>query len=837
MLNQQLAQGIIGISIDMSKFNSDMDRVRSSLAGLGAGSGAASMASGVTAGIARGVAQGAAAMGTPIRQAVARAVSAGVADGAAAKAPAGMVGLGSLQMSGIKLQDRLAAAAAKAAADAARPPPGLVALGSLQMSGIKLKDDLAAAATRAEAQSAARAKALARAAARARAEAIGMASRAGMGALQGLGVGGFATSPAQMAGQVIGGGLKDAVTHAMDLEQTFVGLQRVSGASAENVDRFRRSIFEIGRTQAGVSIADLTDIATAGAKAGITDKEGMAGLETFTRGMAKVRNSVQGIGTEQLANDMTRMLNLFGKGTDYVQSFGSVLARMDNVSTSSASDILEMSKSLSGTFTSLGMTIPQVMAFSSVLSDVGLTNQQGASSFSQILRMMAADSAGMAEKIGVPIDVFQEKIRTDAMGALGMLIARFKELNNVDPIKAQEFIAGLGFRGVKTAGALQQLSSMFDQVRERTGMAIQEETTLGSLQAANNLNSTTAIANLQMLKNAYEELGNAIGEKTVKPLTALSKLALSVVNQIGKEPGQGGPGGRPTEPLSVMEGLQSAAMEAMDLVGGAIPNDPGFRAKLNEFRQRKEASIAAGDRAPLEAAASTAEERIAGLERARAGAAPEQASKIDDAIAAIRMGQAEAKFASPEGMAAAGKAFMAEVTRVPKLGAPLTTPEFGGLPGVDKFFQMDLADPMAAAQARFDAAADAAGAPGPWKSRRELTTPADFVGPPIPDKVRNALDKAAMEPRPFVDPDFVGPPIPKKVMDARDRAATRPFQSQMFSGGDEFARHMIQESLSDKDPMVAEQETTNKHLEEISKKLEGPADAGRGTIMRGRSKV
>jgi TP901 family phage tail tape measure protein len=431
----------------------------------------------------------------------------------------------------------------------------------------------------------------------------------GMGLLQGLGVAGFATSPGMMAGAMIGGGLKDSVSAAMDLEQTFVGLQRVSGESAANVEKFKRTIFDIGKSQAGVSIKDLTDISMAGAKAGITDKEGLAGLETFTRGMAKVRNSIQGMGTEQLANDMTRMLNLFHKGTDYVESFGSVLARMDNVSTSSAADILDMSKSLSGTFASLNMGIPQVMAFSSVLADVGLTNQQGASSFSQILRMLASQSEKMATLIGVPIDVFQEKVRTDAMGALGMLIARFKEINEVDPLKAQEFLVSLGFRGVKTAGALQQLSSMFEQVQERTKMAIEEESTLGSLLSANALNSTTAIGNIQKLKNAFEELGDAIGSKVVGPMTEMSKVALTMVNGLGKEEGKGGPGGKATSPLSFGEGLEFLGMTMINAMGGAIPNSPEFQEKLNAFKRRLEESFAAGDKTPLETPALTAEER------------------------------------------------------------------------------------------------------------------------------------------------------------------------------------------------------------------------------------
>jgi TP901 family phage tail tape measure protein len=439
---------------------------------------------------------------------------------------------------------------------------------------------------------------------------VGPAGSLGMGLMQGLGVAGFAMNPAMMAGATVGAGIKDAVSTAMDLEQTFVGLQRVTGESAENIEKFKRSIFDIGKTQAGVSIKDLTDIAMAGAKAGISDKEGIAGLERFTAGLAKVRNSVQGIGTEQLADNMTRIFNLFGKGTDYVQSFGSVLAKMDNVSTASAGSLMEMTKSLSGTMASLGSTIPETMTFASVLADAGLSAQQGASSFSQIFRSMASKGGTFAEAAGVPLEEWTKLMNTgQLLTGLRLLTDKFKEIQAVDPTKAQEWLRGLGLVGVRTAGAFQQVVAVMDKIPERLAMAKEEETTLASLQAANELNSTTALSNLQKLKNAYDELSAAIGKVTLGPLTQLAKDALTIVNGLGKPAGAGAPGGKATSPLSVGEGLQFVGMTMMNAIGGAIPESPEFQDKLNAFKRRLEESFAAGDKKALETPALTPEER------------------------------------------------------------------------------------------------------------------------------------------------------------------------------------------------------------------------------------
>jgi hypothetical protein len=289
---------------------------------------------------------------------------------------------------------------------------------------------------------------------------------------------------------------------------------------------------------------------------------------------------------------------------------------------------------LSGTTAALGSNIPETMAFASVLADAGLTAQQGANSFSQIFRSMAAKPEKFAGAAGVPVEQWTQMMnRGQLLGGLELLTDKFKEIQAVDPTKAQEWIADLGLRGVRTAGAFQQVVAVMDKVAERVAIAQEEEATLGALTAANELRSTTAASNIQKLTNAYTELGDAIGSKAIGPMTELAKLALTAVNQIGREPGKSGAGGAPTKPLSFGEGLELTGRTMLSWIGGAIPKAEGFQARMNELQGRVVESFAAGDNKPLAAAAATKQERISALERARAGASPEDRAKIDAAIA------------------------------------------------------------------------------------------------------------------------------------------------------------------------------------------------------------
>lgn len=362
----------------------------------------------------------------------------------------------------------------------------------------------------------------------------GAAGQGLAGLTQGLGLSGFALNPAMAAGQMAGGvilggwkliaeGIGESASTAIELQSTFLDLQRVTGGSAENVGRLKTAVFDIANKQAGVSVADVTGIMMGGAKAGVGEKEGDAGLIRFTQGIARIKNAMgegEGLNAERLTNDTTKILNVFGLGTEKVEGFGSALVRMANISTASGADIVQMTRTLSGTFKSLDVDVGMAMAISSVITDVGLTNQQGANAMSQFLRNMASGSAEMADKIGMPVEEFQQKIRTDAIGAFQLVLEKFKEINAVDPIKGQEFVKGLGYEGIRAAGAFQQLSSMIDQMQERAKIAREEMSSLAALTSADVLKSEATAGGILKLQNAFVELKNSVGEYFLPAINA-----------------------------------------------------------------------------------------------------------------------------------------------------------------------------------------------------------------------------------------------------------------------------------------------------------------------------
>jgi TP901 family phage tail tape measure protein len=351
----------------------------------------------------------------------------------------------------------------------------------------------------------------------------------GTGLAQGLGIAGFASSPLQMAGQVVGSTALDSVRTAIGLEASFADLQRVSGQTAGAMGDFKKTIFDISTRQAGVSVQDLIQIAGTGARMGVADREGTGGLATFTESMAMVRNAVAGIGTEQLADQMSRISYLFGLGTDRLAGMGSALVALDNVSTSTAGDILEITTGLSGTAANIRMTLPQLMAFASLLKDVGLSNQLAASSFSQIFRMMHSDTEGFAAKIGVDAGAFRNALETDVMSALKMAVGRFREIAGSSSVEGQEFLAQLGFKGVRTAGSFQQLAAKMDDFDARAQMASSETGSLAALEAANEIKSKTTENAILRFTNALTAFQDAFGSTLLPRITDIVNMGTTAL--------------------------------------------------------------------------------------------------------------------------------------------------------------------------------------------------------------------------------------------------------------------------------------------------------------------
>jgi hypothetical protein len=802
----KLADAFVDVRADLTRLAGDLTKVRSMLAGLGAGGG-----------LAASVVRGIAPVGAAVEQAVATGMARGVAQGAA-KAPAGMVGLAKLQMSGIKLQTDLAAAAAKAqqqaTASAARAPEGMVGLNKLAMSGIALQDRLtrarevaAAAQEKADARSAAQAaKAAARAPegmvglgrlqmsgialqdrlARAREQADREAARgpAGMVGLEKLQMSGIALQDklARAKEQATAGAAADARRAAADQERDATRLDAIQERylkrdydrrvryEAQKQRAVDRSLAQMGEgprvERAGLGLGRFLGLGgepggtTAGRERGGGFLGGMgqvAGGMLMARGMEAALSAPVRIGEA--------MFDAAKKASDLGESVSKV-----NVSFGpAAKDVVGQADMLAERFGVVKReSLDAAAAFGLMGQAAGQTKEESAAMGNRFVRM-GLDIASFHNIANA--EAF-EKLRSGLAGEIEPL-RQIGILLSEDAVQAQALKMGLvgSASEAKHLTQQQKVSARVELIAAQMGPAMGDlERTAGS--AANQLrklqgdmeNLTTEFGNelqdaLRAGLGLARDLGKAIADATGKGAPkAVGEVVKATVDATRTVVQGEGPGILTRLNLGLAQAL-SAAFGKM----GLGENFGRVKEAADAMQREMEGGTAAAAGMKLAAGPATPEEQVAAMEKSGVPAQMERAAQSRAVAAAMAA-------AATEG--------------TPTLVGPPRPIGLGlEAPGVGLAREQDRIQAEMLRREREEAIS------GPMLARG-----AALARPGAIPEVSDFRKK-------FMEPGELAEVERRKAMEfiARPREETERRPSQMFTDPADYATHAIQAALSAKD--------------------------------------
>ena len=100
-------------------------------------------------------------------------------------------------------------------------------------------------------------------------------------------------------------------------------------------------------------------------------------------------------------------------GTEQAIGFASALNKLDDTSSATGRDILDITQRLSGSASVLGLSPQKVLALATALKDAGVENEVAGTAVSQLFSKMATDGAKFAEVSGVSFDRFARTLRAD----------------------------------------------------------------------------------------------------------------------------------------------------------------------------------------------------------------------------------------------------------------------------------------------------------------------------------------------------------------------------------------------------------------------------------------
>jgi len=219
-----------------------------------------------------------------------------------------------------------------------------------------------------------------------------------------------------------------AAKMAIDFESAFANVRKTVDATEPEFAQLNATIRGLAKT-IPIAATELAELAAIGGQMGVATTD----LAKFTETVALLGVAVDGISPEEAASSLAQIGNAAGTGTQDIEKMASTLVHLGNTANATEGQILEFTKRLVGAGSSIGLTVPEVMALGTAMANVGINAEAGGSAMSKVLSDM-----------GKAVSTGNEQLKEFARVA-EMSTSQFATLFKRAPMEAIEaFVKGLG---------------------------------------------------------------------------------------------------------------------------------------------------------------------------------------------------------------------------------------------------------------------------------------------------------------------------------------------------------------------------------------------------------
>lgn len=261
--------------------------------------------------------------------------------------------------------------------------------------------------------------------------------------------------------------------------------------------------------QLGVSADDVTEVTEIIAQLGATTE---LSAEDAATGLIKFNNILNGT---------------TGDIVEFLESAGSALVALGNASVSTEGDILNIGLRLAAAGDRAKFSGQEILAWATTLSDLGVRAEAGGSAVSRAINeMMLAVETGsdnlatFASVTGQTVDQFVQAFEQDASGALLNFVTSLEAGIRAGDVTV-EMLNDLGLSGIRSMDILGRLGDAQDIFNKNLDIANQAWREQVALQEEFNKRAATVKSQIQILKNAFTDLGITIFDLVKDDLVAL----------------------------------------------------------------------------------------------------------------------------------------------------------------------------------------------------------------------------------------------------------------------------------------------------------------------------
>lgn len=310
-------------------------------------------------------------------------------------------------------------------------------------------------------------------------------------------------------------GVGETLNSFMLMEDGMSNVRKTAGLTGADLEDMREKIDAIGR-DVPIAMEKLYDFAATAGRAGVTGKEALA---EFTKVAAQASIALDGIDPDS----MLAVLNTTGEGVKGIKQFAAELNYLDDTSSTSASAILSVANNVSVVGAAFKMNASDVLAFSTVIAEARQEGSAAATAFQRMGNSIGKavatggkDLQDLANIAGISTAEFAKLSKQNMAELLTKVLFGLKSIREVDELGYFRSMEKLGVDAEEAQKPVTAVLNKLDKLREAQNAVANKPLTLAKFDAENQAQVERFSAQLQLLKNEWQQLKAAVGEDFAK---------------------------------------------------------------------------------------------------------------------------------------------------------------------------------------------------------------------------------------------------------------------------------------------------------------------------------
>lgn len=333
---------------------------------------------------------------------------------------------------------------------------------------------------------------------------------------------------ASMALNKAKGAVDGFVEAAASMDEAMADVRKYTGLSVEAVDELNEAFKKMNTR---TSREQLNALAADAGRLGIQGKDNILG---FVRAADTLNTALGADLGEDAVKNIGKLAQMFGEadrlGLEKAMiATGSTINELAQSSSAAEGYIMEFTSRLAGVGKQAGMTQADIMGLAAVLDQNQVNVEKGATAVQNIMTLLFANTAKIANVAGLDVKNFTELLKTDANAALITFAEALNKAGRMDaiaPLLKEMKLSGAGVTQVLTT-----LASTTDQVRESQQLAAKAYAEgTSAIKEADAANSTMQ-AKFEMQRKQLNDLKVEVGNQLV-PVVLKAGDALKTVASI-----------------------------------------------------------------------------------------------------------------------------------------------------------------------------------------------------------------------------------------------------------------------------------------------------------------